>query len=77
MPRARNEARAALVRALASEGMSPQAISEQEGIPLRTVQRDLEGTRPEGRPRLPDGEGSRWTRQRQRRRAAGGEQPGT
>ena len=74
MPRTRNEALVSQARALASEGKKPREISAETGIPLRTVQRYLGGVQGDVR-RLPDGQGSRVTLWRQRKRQQQGVGP--
>lgn len=65
MPRTRDEARVGKARALASEGSTRAEIAAALGVSQRTVSRWLH--LPPGRPRLPAGEGSRWTRRRRER----------
>ena len=66
----------ARARELAAGGRPPSAVrvlllAEGRDVPLRTLQRWLAG-RPKGAPRLPEGEGSRMTRWRQRNRGGEG-----
>lgn len=65
----------ARARELAGDSLPPSAVrelllAEGKDVPLRTLQRWLAG-RPKGAPRLPEGDGSRMTRWRQRRRQQG------
>lgn len=62
------------VRELADAGKTPREISDETGVPLRTVQRWLGGVQGDVR-RLPDGQGSRVTRWRQRKRAGPPDRP--
>ena len=70
MPRTRDEARAALARAMAEAGKPTREIAEALGVPGRTVRSWLAGMRPRGAMKLPDGQGSRATLYRQRQRRA-------
>ncbi len=63
MPRTRNEALVGQARALAAQGKNQTEVSEALGVPVRTL-RTWPIEWPMGRPRLPEGEGSRWTRRR-------------
>lgn len=63
MPRTRNEARVELARVLASQGKTQREAAAELGVGVRTL-RTWGIDWAAGRPRLPDGEGSRWTRRR-------------
>lgn len=70
MPRKRDEALAVKARALASQGKTQAEVSAELGVPARTL-RTWGIDWAAGRPRLPDGEGSRWTRRRRAGRMPG------
>lgn len=67
--RAPDEARVGEAATLASQGKSVTEIAELLGISRRTIQRWGIGSPIAGRPRLPEGEGSRWTQRRRRHEA--------
>ena len=74
MPRTRDEELVERARALAAGGRTQAEVSAALGVPRRTLRSwGIEWpANKTGRPRLPDGEGSRVTRWRRGREAAGG-----
>lgn len=73
MPRTRDEARVEQARVLASEGKTQAEVATELDMSLRTLQSwPVEWPRGQGRPRLPVGEGSRWTRRRREAEAEAG-----
>jgi transposase len=63
MPRTRDEGRIAEAVRLAASGMTQAEVAGALGVSVRTLSR-WPVQWPTGRPRLPDGQGSRWTRRR-------------
>ena len=73
MPRTRDETLVHRAGVLASEGKTQAEVSAELGVSPRTLRSWGIAWAPAktGRPRLPDGEGSRWTRRRREREAEG------